>query len=935
MSDYQGMRWFKADFQVQTPEDSKNWDDVDLRLGNPRRPKVNGVISEEGIQDKARIFLRRCHQLELQIIGLTDHNFSEQPDPNDWFLTHLLRQNKSVAREVGRPPISFFPGFEVDIGYHVLCLFETTSNAQDLIEVNRVLTKLGLAEPDRFDRGEPCPLRHRNSTVSLAELIDIVQKEYGGLVIPAHADQNDGMFADASHRPDYENPDLYAVEVTQYPLGPKTASILNGSNPQWSRPGQQPAFVRSSDAKSLKTDEHGSPKANSLGYRHSWVKCSKPSIAALKQAFLDSDSRICLEDSRPSDLERHPRIRSISVSNTRYLQDQQLVFSPNLNTLIGARGTGKSTILELLRMMFAREQGGSLSEKTVTKANRAKDTLLDSAVIQVEWEGIPGQVDTLQFSPAAGISLIQGEAHDLSTYLRHIPVQFYSQQQLSDLTAPNGQPQLLMMLDEACIDELNRLAGEERTLIAEIKRLFAARSQVNAITEQVVTLSQELVELERQWQARKDVQQEAFAYQQAQRAKRFLQDLRDRADADLDILRTAGTSLDAVPVNETVVAEAWPYSNWMAGHAKEAEALRSRFKEKLSVILGELAAETETLFGQNVERHEAIQALDTAQRAFIDACAKKGIQPQDVSRLQELDRSKQAKQLALDEKNRQRHVLDGTEKALDASLAQLFAVWEAQTQSRVAAATELTRKTGGSIRVSVRPMAYQPAFETLWMSIEPDRRTRIGKEWFTIGIELLNSFVAEPNKPVSPWVHIEEVLRHPENGPEVLKQFQGEIGDYLFKQDEIWQNFCLSRIPDVVDIELYRADKTLVGNLEGGQLSEGQRNTAILHMLLVMGDGPIVIDQPEDEVDASFIYKELVPLLRQAKQARQLILATHNANLPVNADAEFVFALDSHQGRGRVRAQGGLDRKETSSAVLDIMEGSEEAFRRRLQKYHF
>ncbi|WP_164606458.1 AAA family ATPase, partial [Pseudomonas viridiflava] len=107
------------------------------------------------------------------------------------------------------------------------------------------------------------------------------------------------------------------------------------------------------------------------------------------------------------------------------LQDQQLVFSPNLNSLIGARGTGKSTILELLRMMFAREQGGSLSEKTVTKANRAKDTLSDTAVIQVEWEGIPGQLDTLQFSPAAGISLIQGEAHDLSTYLRHIPVQFY------------------------------------------------------------------------------------------------------------------------------------------------------------------------------------------------------------------------------------------------------------------------------------------------------------------------------------------------------------------------------------------------------------------------------------------------------------------------------------------------------------------------------
>jgi len=78
-----------------------------------------------------------------------------------------------------------------------------------------------------------------------------------------------------------------------------------------------------------------------------------------------------------------------------------------------------------------------------------------------------------------------------------------------------------------------------------------------------------------------------------------------------------------------------------------------------------------------------------------------------------------------------------------------------------------------------------------------------------------------------------------------------------------------------------------------------------------------------------------VPLLRQAKSCRQLILATHDANLPVNADAEFVFALESVNGRGGVLAQGGLDRRETALAVLDIMEGSEEAFRRRFDKYHF
>ncbi len=121
--EYQGMRWLKCDLQVQTPEDSAHWADDDLRLGEPRRPKVDGVHCENSIQEKARIFLTRCHELKLDVIGITDHNFSQKTDPRDWFLTHLVEQNKRVAREVGRNPLVIFPGFEVSIGYHVLCLF--------------------------------------------------------------------------------------------------------------------------------------------------------------------------------------------------------------------------------------------------------------------------------------------------------------------------------------------------------------------------------------------------------------------------------------------------------------------------------------------------------------------------------------------------------------------------------------------------------------------------------------------------------------------------------------------------------------------------------------------------------------------------------------------------------------------------------------------
>lgn len=136
-------------------------------------------------------------------------------------------------------------------------------------------------------------------------------------------------------------------------------------------------------------------------------------------------------------------------------------------------------------------------------------------------------------------------------------------------------------------------------------------------------------------------------------------------------------------------------------------------------------------------------------------------------------------------------------------------------------------------------------------------------------------------------------------------------------------------------MKLFRADGSTAGSIAEGSLSDGQRNTAALALLLAQEGGPLVIDQPEDELDSNFVFRELIPMLRKVKSKRQLIMATHNANLPVNGDAEMVYAFEARDGKGEVLACGGLDRASVTKAVLDIMEGTEEAFRRRREKYHF
>lgn len=414
MADYEGMRWFKCDFQVQTPEDATHWGDADTRLPEPRRamvvpaPDANGVVGpgkpdEDRLQEIARAYLRRCHEVGLELIGVTDHNFSQKTDPRDWFLTHLVEQNKSVARDLGRQPLHILPGFEVDIGYHVLCLFEPAKKASHVWRVNRLLCKLGLDENERFRQGRPMPLRRNNATVSLKELIELVQEQHKGIVIAAHADQNDGLLGDPRHIEDYKNKKLLALEVTANPPAQRVLDVVEGRDRAWARPDCHPAYVMSSDAKSLKTDDQGQPVANSLGYRHTWLKMSKPSIEALRQAFLDPLSRIQLQGARPSDAQVHPRITKVSVRGAKFLEDQDVHFSEGFNCVIGGRGSGKSSLLEYVRFAVGPEEPTAKAEDDDPSLRRKRELLKESltpeAELRVTFEVGNGVSDTLVYAP--------------------------------------------------------------------------------------------------------------------------------------------------------------------------------------------------------------------------------------------------------------------------------------------------------------------------------------------------------------------------------------------------------------------------------------------------------------------------------------------------------------------------------------------------------
>ena len=118
------------------------------------------------------------------------------------------------------------------------------------------------------------------------------------------------------------------------------------------------------------------------------------------------------------------------------------------------------------------------------------------------------------------------------------------------------------------------------------------------------------------------------------------------------------------------------------------------------------------------------------------------------------------------------------------------------------------------------------------------------------------------------------------------------------------------------------------------KLSLGQKQSVLLALMLSSdSDKPLIIDQPEDNLDSEFIYTTLVPVLRRAKERRQVIIVTHNPNVAVLGDAEQIVVMKAMNDRGEIVARGSIDSPATRDLACAILEGAHEAFLRRAKIY--
>jgi hypothetical protein len=853
----------------------------------------------------AAAIVQKALELGISVLAITDHNdVSGVPAFRAAAAGHAL---------------DIFPGFELSSseGIHILCIYPQSTDDERL---GRFLGEFGITNT----RPSTDP-----SNKSFVEVLEKVRKQ-GGVTVASHATNKGGLFDVLSGQPRikaWQHDDLRAIQIPGpvVDLPQDVRQIVENNNADYRRingvgDGLALAVVNARDvAKPEDLADHSAT---------CWIKMSDVSVEGLRQAFLDPGSRIRLNP-KSAQIEPREHAEIVAVAwEGGFLDGAAVHFNPNLNVLVGGRGTGKSTIVESIRSVLAIEAVGDEARaahegivRHVLK-NGTKISLLvrahRPAVCEYRIER------TIPNPPVVRDS--QGNVSNLSPRDVLPNVEVYGQHEISELT--KSREKLTRLLDRFVerSEPSSRLKSDlKREMERNRRGLIDARGELQQIDERLAALPG----LEETLQRFRDAGLEERLKEQSLlvREERLLasiperlapfqdcwENLKQRLPIDRGFVSTS--ALEELPGRE-ILARANVVLDQLDRDlqqiAKEFDSALSKANQGMTDI--RRAWETRKKEVQNT--YEKI--LRELQKSRVDGeeFIRLRRQIEDLRPLRELQQ--QTRRIEKEHADRRRALLVEWENV------------KAEEFRRLArAASKVNQKLRDRVQVEVTAAGdREPLLEIL--------RSHVGGR-LSEAVQLLASV-----RDLSLTQFVEACRA----GAVALNKAYGITpaqADRLTKAaPEILMRVEELELPSTTAIRLNTApigDPPSWQSLE--ELSTGQKATAVLLLLLLESDAPLIVDQPEDDLDNRFITEGVVPRMRDEKQSRQFIFSTHNANIPVLGDAELIVGLsasgEAESGHARIAPEhtGSIDGVKVRELVEEILEGGKEAFERRRRKYGF
>ncbi len=678
----------------------------------------------------------------------------------------------------------------------------------------------------------------------------------------------------------------------------------------------------------------------------------EPCIEGLRLALLDGPLSVRRSDQETCDPNKHAPLilESFEVLQARYMGRSTLFsinLNPWLNTIIGGRGTGKSTIVEFLRLSLRREgelpdelkhefekygrvyqdrdDSGLLTNETIIRAIYHKN----GSRFRIQW-GPNAELDPIQQVSDEDWIRAEGDIR------QRFPVRIYSQKQIFQLA--KTPLALLRIVDEA--PEVNYLSWQERWKEEET-RFLSLRSKAREIEAGLSEEPRLRGELD-------DVKRKLAIFEEAGHTeilKTFQQRRRQQQSVDAwetewsDVRnRISQIAEDIVPdsLDEATFNPDSPEDKQLCDYALKArnriDAIRQSLEDlalKADQVVAEWQKDKDNSSWIQIVNKVIQDYEDLRQKLTEEGAGDPSAYGEFVQRRQIIEQRLKALE------NRKQQVIE-LENQAKTCLERLIDIRRELTASRKTFLDNILRENQ-YVQIQVVPYGARETVEEEFRNLI---HREIGGFEKDIGSPDGEGLLGELYRDNSDPKTIEKALKNlkmkireialNQHNPDGLadKRFATHIGKL---NPEVFDRLDLWFPEDSLDVQY-----STTGNRQNfrpiKEGSPGQKTAALLAFLLSYGEEPLILDQPEDDLDNHLIYDLIVTQLREVKRHRQVIVVTHNANIVVNGDAELVIALAARGGETQKECEGSLQKKEVRDTICAIMEGGRTAFEQRYRR---
>jgi DNA repair ATPase RecN/predicted metal-dependent phosphoesterase TrpH len=900
LSSISGSKWWKCDFHNHTPASS------DYGKGE------NQAIL---IKRTAREWLLDYMKAEIDCVGVTDHNSGEWIDKLKEELINLATEQPEGYR-----PLVLFPGVEISVngGIHVLAILDPSKGTRDIDNL------LGAVEfPSEY-----VGTSEATTVKSLTEVIKTIISR-GGVAIPAHVDKACGLFHIYNGGLTVKNllneESLLAIEVVNHDYDfPETYKQLR---------------ERLNLAEIVGSDSH---VPEQVGSAYTWVKMESPNIEALKLAFHDGREGIIRHEAttaKPNQIENRYFLRKVLVRDGYKAGNGtplEVEFSPWQTSLIGGRGSGKSSIINYLRIALDKCTGvpssikadidsfrrtgsrggvGMLKQNTEIEVEFQKDGRL----LKLLWKYSSNECNLSEYSNGAWNSI--GPINELN---KLYPVRIFSQKELYELTeSPNHiinlvDSQFDKFLWSQTLKQLESkwlaLRQRQREVENQLSKQTAFKEEYTSITSKILIFESHGNEL----------------FNRYKRDNKISKDIKSH----LNSIKQFAFNIESVAAASKVTSLASMLGEFDPSLDIEINKFDSLISDTYQQIISciEVLRTTSKDFDATFESSTWIsdlQKTNVEYDAFVNSFNETN--PGSVIDYAGL----LAKKQMLDEKNDYYKELAKEKESLAKQVEDLYStIIDHHKQLRVLRSDVISRWGHSSIAIHLDVLGNYEESEIHFREIIRKSGDEFKSEILTLddNDEPSEGFIKQllEKQCSERW----DLLNSLKKG--LLTANEASPNGFGVRFIRHIQKLASNTPEDIDRLAIWIPEDRIVLKLKrngreediiGG--SAGQRTAGMLSLLLSLDSVPLIIDQPEDDLDSRMVTDLIVNRFKELKPYRQIIVVTHNPNIAVNASSESIVELEFMNGQINKKCFGALQKREVRQAVCDVMEGGRTALESR------